>query len=939
MEKRIVQFKGMTNVPDDGINEAGDMSVLLNMRHKGGELVPAKKDKVFDVGGMYTIKKAKFHNGMLLELNYGGKLQVRKEYDKAYDDELGKTFNSLKVEDFDVMGNIVVMSLKNSLEYAIWRNERFEYLGALPEVPDMGLEKNIRREVVQTPTVYSYDEEDFDYGSKWIKHSKGYFDKCLDLHYKKGRYIDNVLFIVALKLFDGSYKYSQLYLVRDDEGDANFIARTYERFAGEKGALMEVQIDGIECVFKFNYSLLKWKDIIKSVCVFSSGSIMGCKPVKKNVYSKYSNPNIREFEDLGVCEFYAKKMMFEIREEIEQWSTFYKVAEFDLEGRQKFLTSDTSPSGIANMDALTESQTKTYLGGRNFVYNGRIHLYDYQEQVCLAGNNVFFKPGNENETSTGEKKSSLELENGDVIEYNVHRFPYDERVLPELISHPQSGVKRQIVENTLEIHYNEHPVLDMSLCLNSTKELDYRVDCICVDEKGDTFVTEYDNGEAFYCFFELDVEKFLSKTECRLGDYVFKYHRDSVWRLNGGDVTSISDYGISFKYKYGVYGGYANTGSCIYINVSKSKTKYDIARFTKIIGNLPVESQTLKKSYKKELKVSALDNPFVFPETQTYMFEGDIVGVASNTDAISQGQFGQYPLYVFTTQGIWAMQVDTSGKTAYSMQSPLSREVCLGEVVAFDKGVAFTTQKGVMAISGGQVAELSAALDGFEELLFNNSGSLVGKIFERAGYNGDNEYNGYKDFEPVPIRVYIDGAKLAYSYNDNSLLLFNETYYYAYLYDLKNGVWSACDGMYKLRAENLGPKGELLLYTDDLKRFVFGGDDDARPVVAITRPFTLGSFDYKRLRQAALRTTFTGSLNFYLLGSNDGANFVCITGKEYPSKNASESMNVTRRDLITAMSRSKQYKYFAIAIAGNMKGRVSLAELLVDAGFANNKLR
>jgi hypothetical protein len=39
------------------------------------------------------------------------------------------------------------------------------------------------------------------------------------------------------------------------------------------------------------------------------------------------------------------------------------------------------------------------------------------------------------------------------------------------------------------------------------------------------------------------------------------------------------------------------------------------------------------------------------------------------------------------------------------------------------------------------------------------------------------------------------------------------------------------------------------------------------------------------------------------------------------------------------MSRSKQYKYFAIVIAGQMSGRVSMAELLVDAGFAVNKLR
>ena len=103
-------------------------------------------------------------------------------------------------------------------------------------------------------------------------------------------------------------------------------------------------------------------------------------------------------------------------------------------------------------------------------------------------------------------------------------------------------------------------------------------------------------------------------------------------------------------------------------------------------------------------------------------------------------------------------------------------------------------------------------------------------------------------------------------------------------------------------------------------------------VVAITRPFTFGSLDFKRIRQAGLRTTFNGRLNFYVLGSVDGAMFKCITGKE-----AAEVK--TYRDLITAMSRSKQYKYFIIAVVGDIEGRISMAELLVDMGFVNNKIR
>ena len=319
--------------------------------------------------------------------------------------------------------------------------------------------------------------------------------------------------------------------------------------------------------------------------------------------------------------------------------------------------------------------------------------------------------------------------------------------------------------------------------------------------------------------------------------------------------------------------------------------------------------------------------PFYFPTAQTYKFEGEIKGVASNAEAISTGQFGQYPLFVFTKTGIWAMQVDTSGQGAYLSQASFSREVCSGAVCPVSGGVVFSTEKGVMAISGGQVADLSAVLDGFEVDFFN--GEMWNAIFAKAGKEVVN---------PVPIREYIKDAVIAYNYLYNEIILSNKTKGYSYVYSLTNQVWSVIDTVFDLTT-NKYP--ELVVFDkDNGKMFTFAdGASGVVPVVAITRPFTLGSFDFKRLRQAGLRCTFEGSLNFYLLGSIDGANFVCITGKEYPSMNGNEPTDVTRRDLITAMSRSKQYKYFAIAVAGQMSGRVSMAELLVDAGFAVNKLR
>ena len=73
------------------------------------------------------------------------------------------------------------------------------------------------------------------------------------------------------------------------------------------------------------------------------------------------------------------------------------------------------------------------------------------------------------------------------------------------------------------------------------------------------------------------------------------------------------------------------------------------------------------------MRVSRVDNPLFFPAVSTYSFDADIVAVCSNTVAVSQGQFGQHPLYVFTTEGVWLMSVDVSGAGSYLAQIPCSR--------------------------------------------------------------------------------------------------------------------------------------------------------------------------------------------------------------------------------------------------------------------------
>lgn len=202
MEKRIVQFKGMTNVPDDGINEAGDMSVLLNMRHKGGELVQCQPPSKGFLNDDYMAKITQ----MLYHSNSGKWLILRNdkigiysflEEDREYNHE-GELIDK-EVNSFAVLGNIVVVSLENSVEYVLWTGGEFKNLGKMPGVEGCVF---------------------FNIGDKEEAKSQGYtgvttdnvrevrigaINKLLDGIYEENGFVDRVWFRVALRLFDGTY--------------------------------------------------------------------------------------------------------------------------------------------------------------------------------------------------------------------------------------------------------------------------------------------------------------------------------------------------------------------------------------------------------------------------------------------------------------------------------------------------------------------------------------------------------------------------------------------------------------------------------------------------------------------------------------------------------------------------------------------------------------
>lgn len=114
-----------------------------------------------------------------------------------------------------------------------------------------------------------------------------------------------------------------------------------------------------------------------------------------------------------------------------------------------------------------------------------------------------------------------------------------------------------------------------------------------------------------------------------------------------------------------------------------------------------------------KIYTSEVNNPYYFPlEGINTVGVGSILGLAATTRALSQGQFGQYPLMAFCTDGIWALQVSSTG--TYSSIHPISREVCINpdSICQLDQSVMFATDRALSRVVESTVASISDMLDG-----------------------------------------------------------------------------------------------------------------------------------------------------------------------------------------------------------------------------------
>lgn len=327
-----------------------------------------------------------------------------------------------------------------------------------------------------------------------------------------------------------------------------------------------------------------------------------------------------------------------------------------------------------------------------------------------------------------------------------------------------------------------------------------------------------------------------------------------------------------------------------------------------------------------KIYTSESDNAFYFPLNGINTVGiGTIQGIASTTRALSQGQFGQYPLMAFSTDGIWALNVSSSG--TYSSIHPISREVCSNPkaITQLDQSVAFVTNRSFSRVAESQVASMSDVLDGPG---FNISGTL-GKFLNFFN-DTDEDSESVKtikaqmrqliDFTSSPIEFF-QRCQVIYDYKNSRILCLDVTQTsktstadtVALCYSIKDNAWSTFLIQNVLTAINSYPH-PYIQYRDGSVMVLDKGYDYEDTTeyhgIIVTRTLKFDEDNVPDSITGYIHSLTSGSIPImWLYGSNDNQNWHYIgrLGGMKSSYMATHSYRFFRIALYLKMKSMNQY--------------------------------
>ncbi len=816
-----IKYSGFSAVPSDYECPDGTLAVSINLLPENGALQPVLPPSV--VMQLEDGEVVKFIHKTSAFTHYI--IYNAKESELSWRDKDGN--NTTRICSFyglthcNAIGNTLMVFSNERMLYLLWENDDYTNLG--DHLPDIQVSFGL----IGHPRLFSISDSSkstfsisFDKTSKgnirneftdnnktriteqvMAKLNKFIREQTID----KGRFCFPFFVRYALRLFDGSLVcHSAPILMNPSTTPAPIVLWTK---AYGDGGLTNADCDIMLMACSLDYKVLrvgdyynldKWKDIITSVDVFISKPIYTYDQDGKisylsdtdNLSSKFVGRLYHDGYTIGSTATFASSVSEDkIIAPISGGNTFLDhYLEWDYKDiyRLYFSSDRNVPGESFHLPEFTDS--KNYENLKNCSSFYKLHSITLDDAKTTGRTEIPIE---------NEYLQSLVTREAMTDDYLTHdrlmasfSQVYNSRL-------NLSGIKREpfagftpygmfaYCDKTLSDYKQDGKTLSYALSVFDD-DLDIYV---YIKEGGKTYCVNASGGYACWMSKERDyldpnTNKVLytEKTKMSCACYLFYPNPNAVKMV----IKSTFGYDTSD----GVWGG----GSMIidlrphdFLNGAYAMIDYESVRWHNYkANNVPtVTGYGGKIDIPNKIYTSEVNNPFYFPLLGiNTVGTGEIKGICSAAKALSQGQFGQFPLYAFTTEGVWALEVSSTG--TYSARQPITRDVCINPdgITQLDSAVLFPTDRGIMLISGSQTQCISEAIN--SEFPFDAT-LLPGftKLHAMLGHEPTTD----KCLPTLPFTQFLQQCRMIYDYVHQRVIVYAPGITYAYVYSLKSQQW------------------------------------------------------------------------------------------------------------------------------------------------------
>lgn len=734
LEKIILPYnKGISSSPSDILCSDGELADCVNLEVKNGELVPMEMPTSLGitmepgeilvlVHNMKTQGKNFFSikNGILRAFAIEG-------FSKVYYNELSVDLGVLK--SIQAVGNTVIAYSDKSPHYILYTEGLYKYLG--PSLPELNLSFNLKGTMVvselfdvDVPKVRNTEPGDPDLSSD--ENIEKVTDQIIPKVNKfiseeaddKGLFIFPFFVRYAYRLFDGTYTRQSPPVLLTPSTTVAPICGYKARQEGRPPfeTFIAAVPSKIQVRKDSNIKLNDWTDVISEIVIFVSSPI-------------------RTYDQEGRIEGISKHVYSSAHRSEFVGELAGSVKKHNIHDNMSLSENDPGSNVLWNLPIKDSGDIAAEISGCSLFYRYISYLPSFVEE------NVLWTI--EPESSGVNPVSGIEVQETLPDDYMSH-----DTLIPESSFVYNSRLN---ISNIQRVLFKGFPPATLVQPATNGTNLGFYIVYVYIKTQDGTAIVKSPSS-----LFSFDM----------YGFYLF-YPDTDAYRMVIHD-TYLGRYAdIPLSEHSGLNGAFYFSG---FNDISFISGKPNIS-----------ESDIYAEHLPNKLFTSEVNNPFRFPLAGiNTVGTGKIIGIAAVTRPISQGQFGEYPLIAFCSDGNFALKVDSEG--FYSGISPVQEDVVLGgdKITPMEDSVAVVTKKGVMLTTGGVMTRVAAQLDGGMFLMdsldgiktsFQEFSSLVEAASDNEGFVS-----------------YVYSSRMAFDYASNRLLVYKDNKPYSYIISMENGM-------------------------------------------------------------------------------------------------------------------------------------------------------